>query len=345
MQYFDTQALINDTEVEYKLLKGVETIQALGKFGMMREHPRNKTDTITFSRLNPFNMSSTTGAPQIVPNDFIFAEGATPDINTISYTDVTCTVNEYDILFKYTNKTALMHEHKIPQDMIDQTAITMAEVAELVAYGQFKAGTSVIYANGSTRAGLNTAVSLNILRQAVRAMSLNRATEVTSMIGSGPDFGTGTAPGGFICFVSTDGAADVRDLPHFTPKEAYGSSRKAVHSKEIGACEEFTFVVSPLFTAWLAAGAAYDSTMYSAAEANNDVYPMIVMGKDAWGHVSLKGRGYTGIKPIHVRWDQATHYNPARKFGFVGATFNYNAVRLNEFWMQRIECCVTKLTS
>lgn len=343
MQYLSTQALINDTEVEYKLLKGVETIQALGKFGVMKEHPRNKTDTITFSRLNPFNMSSTTGAPQIVAQDFIYAEGATPDINTISYTDVTCTLNEYDVLFKYSNKTALMHEHKIPDDMIALTARTMAEVAELVAYGQFKAGTSVVYANGSTRAGLNQPISLNVLRQAVRAMDVNRATEVTTMIGSGPNFGTGTAPGGYICFVSSDGAADARDLDHFVPCEAYGTARKKIHPKEIGACEEFTFIKSPLFTAWLASGDTYDGTMYSAAAAANDVYPMIVMGADAWGHVSLKGRGYTGIRPVHVPWDQASHYNPARKFGFVGATFDYNAVRLNEFWMQRIEACVSKL--
>lgn len=344
MQYFSTQALINDTEVEYKLLKGVETIQALGKFGMFKEHPRNRTDTLTFSRLNPFNMSATTGAPQITPQDFIYAEGATPDINTISYTNVSVTLNEYDVLFKYTNKTALMHEHKIPDNMIALTARTMAEVAELVAYGQFKSGTSVVYANGTTRAGLNTAISLNALRQCVRAMDLNRATEVTTMIGSSQNFGTGTAPGGYICFTSSDGAADCRDLPHFVPREAYGTARKAVHPKEIGACEEFTFIKSPLFTAWLAAGAAYDGTMYSAAVTNNDVYPMIVMGSDAWGHVSLKGRGYTGIKPVHVPWDQASHYNPSKKFGFVGASFDYNAVRLNDFWMQRLEVCVTKLT-
>lgn len=343
MQKYNTQALINQTEVEYKLLKEVETIQALGKFGMFREHPRNKTDTVTFSRLNPFNMDTNTGAPNIDPQNFMFEEGLTPDTNTITYTDVPVTLNSYDVLFKYTDKAALMHEHKIPDDMIRQTAQVIAEIAELVAFGQVKAGSSVVYANGSTRAGLKQPISLPILRLAVRAMNSNRATEVTTMIKAGPDFGTGSAPGGFICFCSTDLSSDIRDLPHFVPKEAYGSARKAYHQKEIGACEEFTFIVSSLLKPWLAAGTTYDGSMVSAAGSSNDVYPMILMAQDAWGHVSLKGRGYTGINPVHVPWDDANHYNPSKKFGFIGAGFYYNCVRLNEFFMQRIEVCATRL--
>jgi N4-gp56 family major capsid protein len=168
MQTYTTQALINDTEVEYKLLAEVESIQAIGKFGMFREHPLNKTDTITFSRLNPFNMVAASGSPtvggypSIDPQDFMFQEGITPDANTISYTDVPATLQNYDVLFKYTSKTALMHEHKIPDDMIRQTGKVVAEIMEMVAYGQVKSGTSVCYANGSTRAGLDQPISLPI---------------------------------------------------------------------------------------------------------------------------------------------------------------------------------------
>jgi N4-gp56 family major capsid protein len=174
-------------------------------------------------------------------------------------------------------------------------------------------------------------------------MNTNRATEATTMIKAGPDYGTGSAPGGFICFCSTDCSSDVRDLPHFKEKEAYGTARKAYHKKEIGVCEEFTFIVSPLLTPWLAAGTTYDGTMVSAGSASNDVYPMIVMAEDAWGHVALKGNGGTGISPVHVPWDEANHYNPAKKFGFVGASFWCATVRLNEFWMQRIEACASRL--
>jgi N4-gp56 family major capsid protein len=344
MQKFDTQALINSTEVEYKLLKGVETAQALGKFGTFKEQPKNSTDTLTFVRLNPFNMDTTYGVATIDPQDFMFEEGVTPDVNTISYTTIPVTLNEYDVLFKYTNKTALMSPFMVTDDMISQTTDVIAEIAELVAFGQFKAGTSVVYANGSTRAGLNKAISMPILRLAVRGLKANGARNSTTMIKSGENFGTSPGPAGYICFCSSDMGADIRDLPHFTPKEAYGFSRTAVHPDELGICEEFTFIGSRLLKPWLAAGAADDGTMVSAASANNDVYPMIVMAADAWGHVSLNGRGHTGIKPIHVPWDRASHYNPSRKFGFVGATFNYNAVRLNEFFMTRVESCASELT-
>jgi N4-gp56 family major capsid protein len=345
MQQYATPVASRNTQyVELKLLKEVETIQALGKFGMMREHPQRNMNTVSFRRLDPFNMSSTTGAPQITPANFIYAEGTTPDSNTVDFTDVTVTLNNYDVLYKYSSDSALMYEDNIPDAMIRQTSRVIAEIAELVAYGQVKSGSSVIYANGSARSSVNSKITLPKLRQAVRAMSNNRATPVTSMIKSGPDFGTGTAPEGYIVFCSTDCSADIRDLPNFTSKESYGTAVKMLHNREIGVCEEFRFIVSPLFTPFLAGGAAVGTTgMLAADDTTLDVYPMVVMAEDAWGHVSLKGYGYSGITPTHIRHDQKNHANPAGKFGYVGAGFYYNAVRLNENWMQRIEVCVTDL--
>ena len=38
-----------------------------------------------------------------------------------------------------------------------------------------------------------------------------------------------------------------------------------------------------------------------------------------------------------------THANPMGQFGYVGANFYKNAVRLNENWMVRIECAASAL--
>lgn len=343
-QLYTTVASRQSTRSAQRLLKEVETIQALGKFGDQMQQPLNKTNTVTFRRLDPFNMSSTTGAPVITPEDHMYLEGTTPDANTIDFTDVPCTLNNYDVLFKYSADAALMYEDDIPAAMIRQTARVIAEIAELVAYGQVKSGSSAIYSNGSTRAGVASKISIGKLRQATRSMENNRAMPVTSMISAGPNFGTGTAPEGYIVFCSTDCAADVRDLPNFTSKEAYGSSAKSLHPKELGVCEEYRFIVSPLFTPFLAAGAAVSTTgMLAANDTNIDVYPMIVMGESAWGHISLKGNGYSGITPTHVKHTEINHANPSGKFGFVGAGFYYNAVRLNDNWMTRIETAVTDL--
>jgi N4-gp56 family major capsid protein len=83
--------------------------------------------------------------------------------------------------------------------------------------------------------------------------------------------------------------------------------------------------------------------MKSAAGVNIDVYPMIITAQDAWGHVSLKGHGYSGISPTIIPSNQKNHANPSGMFGYVGADFWYQAVRLNENWMAALKVAVTDL--
>ena len=342
VQKYDTIASRNLIRAEMKMLKHVEPIQVLGSFGDQKTQPLNKTDTVVFRRLKPFNATAVE-TPDITAANFVTSEGVTPTANTISYTDVTATLSQYAVLFKFSSKAQLLYEDNIPDDMSKLTGETMAEIAELVAYGQIKAGSSVIYANGTTRLGLNSAISLNKLRLAARTLETNRGKKVTSAIKSGPDFGVSSVEESYIVFIHTDISADIRDLAGFTKRVDYGTAIKPVHKREIGACEEFRFVTSPLFAPYLATGAGDDSTMVSAGSSANDVYPSIIMAESAWGHISLKGHGYTGISPTVIPASVKNHANPSGMFGFVGADFWYTAVRLNENMMIRLESCATEL--
>uniref|UniRef100_A0A6H1ZWE5 Putative capsid protein n=1 Tax=viral metagenome TaxID=1070528 RepID=A0A6H1ZWE5_9ZZZZ len=343
VQQYSTVAGRNLIRAEMKMLKHAEPIQVLGKFGSQKEQPLRKTDTVVFRRLKPFNATAAE-VPDITAANFVTSEGVTPTANTISYTDVSVTLNQYAVLFKFTSKAELMYEDDIPDDMATLTGETLAEVAELVAYGQVKAGTSVIYANGDTRVGVNTPISLAKLRQSARTLESNRAKRVTSAVKPGPDFGTSSVEPAYLVFHHTDVTSDIRDLAGFTKIVDYGSAIKPVHSREIGACEEFRFIPSPLFAPYLAGGAAIGvSGMLAADTATIDVYPMIVTAQDAWGHVSLKGKGYSGISPTIIPSSQKNHANPNGMFGYVGADFWYNSVRLNENWMTRVEVAVTDL--
>lgn len=267
-QNYSTVASRNLIRAEMKMLKHAEPIQVLTSFGDQKEQPLNKTDTIVFRRLKPFNATATE-VPSITAASFVTAEGVTPTANTISYTDVTVTLNQYAVLFKFSSKAQLMYEDDIPGDMAKLTGETMAEVAELICYGQVKAGTSVIYANGTTRVGINSAISLNDFRLAARTMESNRAKQVTSAIKSGPDFGVSSVEPAYIVFIHTDMLADIRDIPGFTKRVDYGSAIKPVHAREVGAIEEFRIVTSPLFAPFLAAGAAVGTTGMVAANGTN----------------------------------------------------------------------------
>ncbi len=342
IQNYSTQASRNLIRAEMEMLKHVENIQVLGMFGAQKQQPTRKTDTIVFRRLKPWNAKANE-TPDITAASFVTAEGTTPTANTISYTDVSVTLNQYAVLFKFSSKAELMYEDDIPGDMKKLTGETLAEVAELVCYGQIKAGSSVIYANGSTRAGVNTAISLNKLRLAARSMEANRAMRVTSMIKPGPNYATYAVPAAYVVFCHTDCESDIRNLSNFTPIERYGTAVKPLHPREFGAVEQFRFVSSPLFTPYLAAGSSTLNSMYSAGGSSVDVYPFVIMAEDAFGHISLKGHGYTGISPTMIPAGVKNHANPSGMFGYVGADFWYNSVRLNENWMTRIECGVTAL--
>ena len=342
-QNYSTVLSRNLIRAEFEMLKHAEPIMVLSKFGAQKEQPMNKTDTIVFRRQQPFNATASE-VPDITPTDFITSEGVTPTSNTITFTDVSVTLQQYAVLFRFSSKTAYMYEDDIPEEMTIQTGETMAEIYEKICYGQVKAGTSVVYSNGSTRVGVNTPVSLGKFRLSARSLESNRAKRITKMIRPGDGFGTSAVEPGWLVFHHTDVTADIRDLPGFIHRVDYGVHTKPVHPREIGSVEEFRFIPSPLFVPHLAAGAAVGSSGMLAADTTNiDVYPVIICAQDSWGQVSLKGHGYSGVSPTLIPANEKNHANPMGMFGFVGADFWCAAVILNQNWMTRLETAVTDL--
>ena len=351
IQNYSTVASRNLIRAAQGMLEHAQPITVLGDFGTQREMPQNSTDTLVFRRTLPFgastagttieNSSRYVGTPDITASNFVLAEGVTPNSNTISFQDVSVQLQQYGVLFKYSSKTEQLYEDDIPGEMVKLTGETLAEVMEMVRYGVLKAGSTVIYANGSSRSAVNTAISLNAIRKAARTLESNRCRRVTSRLAPGVNFGTRAVQPAYVVFCHTDAVSDIRNLPGFTRVEEYGSF-KPIHDREIGACEDFRFVSSPLLKSFLAAGASVGSSgMLSVGASNVDVYPFIVIGEDAWGQVALKGM--SAIKPVVLKASQTNHANPLGQFGYVGASTWFATVRLNDAWMARIEAGVTAL--
>ena len=350
IQNYGTVASRNLIRAAQGMLEHAQPITVLGDFGTQREMPQNSTDTLVFRRTLPFGASTTgttienssryVGTPDITASNFVLAEGVTPNANTISFQDVSVQLQQYGVLFKYSSKVEQLYEDDIPGEMVKLTGETLAEVMEMVRYGVLKAGSTVIYANGSSRSAINTAISLNAIRKAARTLESNRARRVTSRLAPGVNFGTRAVQPAYVVFCHTDAVSDIRNLPGFTRVEEYGSF-KPIHDREVGACEDFRFVSSPLLKSFLASGSATINGMLSVGAANVDVYPFIVIGEDAWGQVALKGM--SAIKPVVLKASQTNHANPLGQFGYVGASTWFATVRLNDAWMARIEAGVTAL--
>lgn len=342
IQGYSTTAGRNLHRAEGKMLKHAEDEIVISMFGEIKEQPLNKTDTVIFRRVKPYNATANE-VSNIDPVKFETAEGVTPDSAGIDYTDVSVTLIQYAVLFKYTAKAALMYEDDIPGDMKMQTGEACATIAEKVAYGQVKGGTSVRYANGSTRDAVNTKIGLTGLRAIARAFDINKAKPISNMIMPGVNFKTSPVEPAFVVFVHSDAESDVRDIEGFTKRVEYGRATKPLHAREIGAVERFRFVTSSMFSPFLAAGSSTLNGMKSVGSAAVDVYPSVVEAQDCVGHVSLKGHGATGINPVHVPHNVYNHANPTGQFGYVGANFWTNSVRTNENRLYRYEHGVTDL--
>ena len=339
MQLYSLNPSRNLIRAEREMLKAAEPIMTLSTFGVQKEQPKNSTDTVVFRRFLPVDAGAN-GAPSVNPNDYVLAEAVVPNAKTLTPQDISVTLQQYGILMKLSNKTEDMYEDDIPGEMTKKVGQHVATLSELICFGVVKAGTNVQYANGTTRAGLNTAVTLNGLRKAARTIESAHGQRVTARLSAGPNFNTTPVSTAYIVFIHTDLESDYRNLPGFTPIEEYGSY-KPVHDREIGKVEQFRIITSPYFKPFLAAGSSTLNGMVSAGAGNVDVYPSLVVAEEAWGQVALKGQG--AVSPTYLPAKQKNHANPLGQVGYVGASFWKAAVRLNENWMVRIESGATSL--
>jgi N4-gp56 family major capsid protein len=328
---------------EREMLKHAMPIKVLSTFGTQKPTPQNKTDTVVFRRALPID-AGTNGAPSITTSNYLMQEGVTPGSRSITYQDVQVTLQQYGVLMKLSSKAEAMYEDDIPGDMVKLVGEHMASIEELVSYGVVRGGTNVVFSNGSARTSVNTVITINKLRQAARQLESAHAQLVTEKLASSVNFGTSAIEPGYLVFIHTDMEADFRNLTNFVPVAKYGS-QKPVHEREVGTVERFRIITSPYFRPFLAAGGSVTAGTFlsngGTSGTTADVYPVMVVAQEAWGQVSLKGMN--AIQPIYLPAKQITHANPMGQFGYVGANFYKNAVRLNENWLVRIECAASGL--
>lgn len=343
MQTYSLVPSRNLIMAEREMLKHAMPIKVLSTFGTQKQIPQNKTDTVVFRRALPIDAGSN-GAPNITASNYLLQEGVTPGSRTIAYQDVQVTLQQYGVLMKLSSKAEAMYEDDIPGDMVKLVGEHMASIEELISYGVVRGGTNVVYANGSARNAVNTAITVNKLRQAARQLESAHAQLVTEKLASSVNFNTTAIEPGYLVFIHTDLESDFRNLTNFVPVARYGQ-QKPVHEREVGTVERFRIITSPYFKPFLAAGGSITSGTFlsngGTSGTTADVYPIMVVAQEAWGQVALKGMN--SIQPIYLPAKQITHANPMGQFGYVGANFYKNAVRLNENWMVRIEAACSAL--
>lgn len=330
-----------------KLFKHAIPVECLAASGEAYKQPKNSSRTVVYRRFLPLGGATTNATTinqwNINPLNFQVNEGQTPNARSLTPQNITVTLKQYAVLYSYTDVVADTYEDDIPAAEIEQAGEAIGLINELIFWGSLKSCTNVFYAGGTSRPTVDEPLSLNMLRRVTRSLQGNRAKMIRDRLDPSPDFNTSAVEARYVVYAHTNLASDIRDIEGFIPKAKY-SSYKPMHEMELGSVEEFCFVTSPEFDNYINSGAAVGTTgLMSTGGSNIDVYPVMVIARDAWGYLGL--RGENSITPTHIPHTLQSKEDPLNQRGYVGARWHMAAFMQNDGWAAKIECGARTLTS
>ena len=297
----------------------------LERFGQVDPQGMNKSLTRKWRRLEAL--------PQAIAP---IAEGVAPAGQALIVTDVQVTLEQYADAIPFSDVLQDTIEDDTIADMAKLAGQQAAETKEVIRFNALKAGTNVFFGGtGTTRATVNGTLTRALLRRVYRSLKRNRAEFISEIIAPTAKIATEPVAPAFFACMHTDMDADAKDITGFTPIEKYSDPSKALPG-EIGKAENFRFICSDLFGAWLAAGANGSTYLTNGGTGTGlaDVYPVLVFGKDAYGIVPMQGKN--AVK-IYIVNPTATSSDPVAQKGSVGWKMYDGCVILNDLHMARIE--------
>lgn len=309
---------------EKELLKRGLPYLVLEKFGQAKSLPSNSTKVEKFRRYNALSNTPVT-----------LTEGVTPASQSLSVTDVTATLQQYGGLVMITDVILDTHEDNTLNEAVLLLGEQAAQMIEKMRFGVIKAGTNVVYANGATRVAVNTVLTTAMQRKAVRTLKRQNARPITTIVRSTPSFQTENVSPGFVGLIHPDLEGDVRLMTGFVPAEKYGSI--SPWENEIGKVDDVRYVSSSIFEPWTDAGGA-KGTMLSTSGTSADVYPVMFLGRDAYGLIALKGQ--YALTPMVVN-PKPSDSDPLAQRGSVSWKAYQTAVILNDAFIVRGEVSAT----
>lgn len=314
-------------------LNHAEPIEVLAKFGQITPMPKNKSETVHWRRPIPFDVATTP-----------LVEGVTPTAKQMQYDRVEVTLAEYGDLVQHTNKVEELAAEPSGNVALNEIAMLLgeqaAETKEMLTWGVLKAGTNVFYdtAAHTARTDVNAVISVARLQAITRSLKANRAKKITSILEGSVRIGTKPVEAAYIAFAHTDLEYDIRQLSGFTHVKDYGSM-KPTCPEELGAVNDIRFILSPLLEPFLGGGASSTTMLNTSSVA--DVYPVIIVAKDAYGIVPMAGKD--AISPTILAAGKPSKSDPLGQRGYAGWRTWFAAKILNDAWMARLEVAATKL--
>lgn len=321
-----------------KMLKHAMSVEVLARYGLSKPMPKNKGDTIKFRRSVPQTALKTP-----------LVEGVTPNASGFRFEDVEVKMLQWGHWIPVTDVVMDLHEDPVLNEISENLGENAGRTFENVTWNKIRGGTSVYYANGSSRAAVNTPITLNLQRKIVKQLEAQKAMKFTKVLEGSPKIATTPIEASYIAVCHTDCSPDIRNMQGFVPASKYGSGMAMPH--ELGAVENVRYVTSPDLEGFGAVGGAPGATVISSNAVNADVYPIIFLGMEAYGLVPLRASGgdengngaFPPVVPFIKPPGRPDSNDPLGQRGFASWKAWFNVLILNERWMIRGEVATSTL--
>lgn len=322
-----------------ELLKRGLPYLVIEKFGQTYVIPNNSTKTAKWRR---YFLTGATGSAGSGTGDFFtplsttaLTEGVTPTGRKLANLDYSVTLQQYGDFVTITDVIMDTHEDQVLQQATEILGESAAQTIETLRFNVLKAGTNVFYQNGASRAAVNTAPTLAVQRQITTALARQNAKKHTQIVSSTPDFNKSSIEASYIGLCHPDHETDIRTMTGYINPKDYGTVTP--WENEIGTVEQVRYLSSTVFVPFADAGGA-KGLMRSTTGTSADVYPILILARDAYGIVPLKGK--EAIKPMVVNPKPAPG-DPLAQRGTVGWKAWNATVILQDAYMARWEAAAT----
>lgn len=288
------------------------------QFGTAAVLPRRSGDSYMWRRFKKFAEVSAA-----------VTEGVTPVGGRIEYENVVATVKMYGYYSVITDWVDMIHVDPIISMTVKRLAEQAAESLDSVTRDIINAGTSVYRSTADTssaaygtgaRSTVNGCLTKKVLDAAITALTSLDAKPITPPIGASPNTDTHPVAASFVCLIHPhvthslyQAASGLNVDGGFVPIENYGSTRPA-YKGEVGKYRNVRFIESTHAKVWTDAGGGTNdgstptATYRSSGSTGCDVYSCLLIGQDAYGHISLAGAFQTFMDkaggnhdPLHQR--------------------------------------------
>jgi len=305
------------------------------RFGMPTALPKNTGEQVLWRRWKKL-------PPNVVP----LSESVTPAGKNMAYENVLGTVYWYGDWVGITDVVKWMHPDPVLSITTKRLAEQAAETADILTRDIINAGTSFLrVAAGATilTARVNTADVIHPaqLKTAITMLEGADAKYFHPTMNASRKIATEPIGPSYVAIVHPHVAHDLPDElgAEWIPREKYAAGNVA-YPTEIGKYRNIRFLTSTLAKVWPDSGAAATSgptaaSVFRATSATDtaaDVYSCLILAKEAYGVVKLKGAAATYYNPAGGNSD------PLHQRATAGWKMCKGAAILNDAYMVRIEC-------